>query len=232
MRMKQTILALGLGLSCFGLPATAFAADPGFYIGGGGGQARHSGDFADQLGVAYTKTNEYALLSADLTDRNDDAWKLFAGYRFGNGFGLELSFVDFGSAASQYHMRADVPWYPSPEYRVEGRYDVEAFGLSAFYEWAFSPSFSAIVRAGLFDARQDYSQYSLTEYDYDFRGGSDDTVPGFGLGLNWRMTPSLDLRLDYDHYQNVGKRFAFEEDTNGSFDLGVASLNLAWRFGR
>ncbi|MFA7487908.1 MAG: hypothetical protein WCY72_07450, partial [Lysobacteraceae bacterium] len=121
-------------------------------------------------------------------------------------------------------------------FRVEsaGHYDLEAWGISAFYEWEFSPTFSASVRAGMFNASQDYFQRNTTIYEYpDFSHSSDDTVPGFGLGLNWRVTPSVDLRLDHDRYQGIGKRFGFDaEDTNGRFDVGVTSLNLAVRFGR
>lgn len=229
MNIKQAILILGLGVS-----SSAFAADPGFYVGGGVGQARYGGDLVGQMQDAFAQRPTLDLLSAELVDDSDTAWKLFAGYRFGNGFGLEASFVDLGSAASLYHAKVVSVLQPSPDFLLDGHYDAEAYGLSAFYEWEFSPAFSASARAGLFNASLDYFQHNSTIYEYpDFTHGSDDTVPGFGVGLNWRVTPSIDLRLDYDRYQGIGKRFGFEADhTNGRFDIGVASLNLAYRFGR
>ncbi|MFA5591494.1 MAG: outer membrane beta-barrel protein [Lysobacteraceae bacterium] len=229
MNMKQAMLIVTLGFS-----SGAFAADPGFYVGGGGGHARHSDGLVGQIEDALARSTGYELLSADLVDDSDTAWKLFAGYRFGNGFGLEASYVDLGSVVSRYHMRVISIMQPSPDFLVDGHYDLEAWGISAFYEWEFSPTFSASVRAGMFNASQDYFQRNTTIYEYpDFSHSSDDTVPGFGLGLNWRVTPSVDLRLDHDRYQGIGKRFGFDaEDTNGRFDVGVTSLNLAVRFGR
>lgn len=228
MNMKQAVLALGLGVS-----SCAYAAEPGLYIGGGAGQSRFSGNLVGQLEHAFAADARFDLLSAELHDDSDTAWKLFAGYRFGNGFGVEFSMVDLGSAASRYHFKTVSILQPSPDFLVDGQYDTKAYGLSAFYEWEFSPAFSASARAGLFNASMDYSQRNSTIYQYpDFAHSSDDTVPGFGLGLNWRVTPSIDLRLDYDRYQNIGKRIGFEADTNGRFDIGMTSLNLAYRFGR
>lgn len=229
MNIRHILVVLGLGLS-----TSAFAADPGFYIGGGVGQARYSGDLVGQMDEAFAPSTRYFLSSADMVDGSDSAWKLFAGYRFGNGFGLELSHVDLGTALSQYHVNALSILQPAPEYLVDGRYDAKAWGLSGFYEWEFSPAFAASVRAGYFNASLDYFQSNSTVYEYpDQSHSGDKAVPGFGLGLNWGITPSVDLRLDYDRYQGIGKRFAFEaEDTNGRLDIGVVSLNLAYRFGR
>lgn len=229
MNIKHAVLVLGFGIS-----SSAFASDPGFYVGGGGGQARYGGGLVGQIEAAFDQRPTLELTSAQLVDDSSSVWKLFAGYRFGNGFGLEGSFVDLGSAASLYHARIVSPMQPAPDFLLDGRYDAEAYGISAFYEWEFSPTFSASVRAGVFNTSLDYSQHNATIYEYpDFAHSNDDTVPGFGLGLNWRVTPAVDLRLDYDRYQNIGKRFGFEaEDTNGRFDIGVATLNLAYRFGR
>ena len=205
MNMKQAMLIVTLGFS-----SGAFAADPGFYVGGGGGHARHSGGLVGQIEDALARSTGYELLSADLVDDSDTA------------------------VASRYHMRVISIMQPSPDFLVDGYYDLEAWGISAFYEWEFSPTFSASMRAGMFNASQDYFQRNTTIYEYpDFSHSSDDTVPGFGLGLHWRVTPSVDLRLDHDRYQGIGKRFGFDaEDTNGRFDVGVTSLNLAVRFGR
>lgn len=229
MNLKQATLILGLGVC-----SSAFAADPGIYLGGGGGQANYSGGLVGQMQDAFDQRPTLELLSADVVDDTSTVWKFFAGYRFSNGFGLEASFVDLGSAASLYHAKVVSILQPSPDFLLEGRYDAQAYGLSAFYEWAFSPTFSASVRAGAFNTRLDFFQHNTTIYDYpDFSHTNHDTVPGFGLGLTWRLTPSFDLRLDYDRYQGIGKRFGFEaEDTNGRFDIGVATLNLAYRFGR
>ncbi len=227
MNMKPMILMLALAAS-----SSAFAAESGFYLGGGFGQSKYSGGLVGQIEEAYAASNTYTLTSAELVDDSDDAWKLMAGYRFGNGFGLEASWADLGQVASLYHTLRASPLYPLPDYLMDGRYEAQAYGISAFYEWEFSPKVSAMLRAGAFNASLDYSEESLSTYSYEFANDSDGTVPGFGLGLNWRITQALDLRLDYDRYQGVGKRFGLQADTNGRFDIGMYSLNLAFRFGK
>lgn len=230
MGMKQTILLLALAASS---SSSAFAADPGFYFGGGFGQAKYSGGLVGQIEDAYAANNTFTLRSAELVDDSDDAWKLFAGYRFGNGFGLEAAWVDLGQAANLYHVRHISPLQPPPDYLMDGRYEARAYGISAFYEWEFNPKFSALLRAGVFNASLDYSEESLSTYFHEFAHDDDgDTVPGIGLGVNWRITSAFDLRLDIDRYHGVGERFDLQADTNGRFNIDLFSLNLAYRFGK
>ena len=119
MNLKQATLILGLGVC-----SSAFAADPGIYLGGGGGQANYSGGLVGQMQDAFDQRPTLELLSADVVDDTSTVWKFFAGYRFSNGFGLEASFVDLGSAASLYHAKVVSILQPSPDFLLEGRYDV------------------------------------------------------------------------------------------------------------
>lgn len=223
-------LALG-----FGLASSAYAADPGFYIGGGFGSSDFSGDIPQQIARAYVGDDALALESADITDDSDSAYKLFAGYRFGSWFGLELAWHDLGEARSLYELsQITIVSPPPPGYTLEGRYDLSGVALTAFGEWDFSDSVSGIVRAGFINAELDYDEVSIAGAPYEFTGnGGSDIRRTFGLGLNWRMTPAWDLRLDYDRINGVGHRFAFSDDGNGRFDhVDTLSLNLAYRFGR
>ena len=225
-RMMFTLLGLGLF-------SQAHASDPGFYVGGGLGQTDFSGDIARQIERTYAGDDEFSLDLAVLTDDSDSAYKLFAGYRFGSWFGLELAWHDFGEARSFYEISPLSPVTPPPPGSgIEGRYDVDGPALTVFGEWDFSDSVSGMVRAGLINASLDYEEVAVAGEPYRFESRDySDTRPTFGLGLNWRMAPRWDLRLDYDRVQGVGQHFAFFDDSNGRFDhIDVMSLNLAYRF--
>ena len=66
-----------------------------------------------------------------------------------------------------------------------------------------------------------------------FSNSSDNTKLTYGLGLNVRINPNWDVRLDWDRYTDAGRRFGLENDTNGRFDhIDLVSMNLAYRFGQ
>ena len=99
----------------------------------------------------------------------------------------------------------------------------------------FTDNFSGLLRVGLYNAQLDYSE-SGTSADNSphYYSHSDDTTKlTYGLGLNVRVNPSWDVRLDWDRYTDVGRRFALSENTNGRFEhIDFVSLNLAYRFGQ
>lgn len=229
--MTRTYLGLILGLAVAG---GASAADAGFYVGGGLGKTDYSGDIAAQIQDAYADTGSYRLAAARLAESDDDGWKVFAGFRFGNGLGLELFHVDLGQAKTDYHVQVVGTVTPMAEYLLEGRYDSKGYGLVAFYEWEFLPALSAQLRGGLVRSSLDYAEatYAGVAYEYSHEG-SGKSEPTYGVGLNWRVTNALDLRLDYDRYKGIGERFDLTEDGNGRFGhVDMLSLNLAFRFGK
>jgi len=67
------------------------AAEPGFYIGGGGGQVNVNKDASD-----------YNYKGSDFEVNDDDAgWKAFVGYNFLPWLGVEGGYVDFGNLRQQ-----------------------------------------------------------------------------------------------------------------------------------
>lgn len=230
-RMRNAFfVAIGLGLA-----QGAIAAEPGLYVGGGLGQSDFSGNIPAQISAAYAGYEPFRLDSAAIGDDSDGAWKLFAGYRFGSWLGVEFAWHDLGQAQAEYVLTEITMMTPYPPALTQAaRYDLSGQSLTVFGEWDFNDSVSGILRAGVFRTELDYDEVSITGTPYSFSNSDDgDLRPTFGLGLNWRMTPSWDLRLDYDRINGVGNRFAFDVDTNGRFDhVDILSLNLAYRFGR
>ena len=230
MNMTRPILVLALGLAT---AHGAKAADPGFYVGGGFGESDFSGDIAGQIDRAYGNFQPLVLESSRLSDDGDSAWKLFAGYRFGF-WGVEFAWHDLGEARAEYAVSANAEPLPQPPTTISSRYELAGQSLTVFGEWAFDDRISAVLRGGVFRADLDYSEVSTTGPAYTFSHGDDgDLRATVGVGLNWRMTPSWDLRLDYDRFNNLGKRFDLADESNGRFDhVSMLSLNLAYRFGR
>lgn len=217
------------------LAGTAHAADTGFYVGGGIGQSKYSDDLGNQVRQAYVGHTGFAVTAVDLTDDADTAYKIFGGYRFLPWLGVELAWNDLGEARSHYVLHSLVP-LTNADAILDGRYQVKGTSLTVFGELAFNDTFSGIARVGVFDANVDYVETGLqaSGEPWYFKAPDDSsTKTTIGLGVNWRVTPNVDLRLDYDRYHDIGRRFALNETGNGRFDyIDVASLNLAYRFGQ
>jgi OmpA-OmpF porin, OOP family len=71
---KKTMIALALGALV--LPMSAYAANPGFYVGG-------------KIGAAST--------SQTFIDDDDTSFGIYGGYRFSPNFALEAEYTDFGN---------------------------------------------------------------------------------------------------------------------------------------
>jgi outer membrane protein OmpA-like peptidoglycan-associated protein len=82
---KLTLLAL-LAPTLFA--GAAYAAEPGFYIGIGGGQTTIDKDASD---FGYEGDTDFNI------DDDDTGWKAYVGYNFLPWLGIEGGYVDFGS---------------------------------------------------------------------------------------------------------------------------------------
>lgn len=216
------------------MATSAQAADTGIYVGAGLGQVDYADNLSQQIQAAYPGGTNYTHQSSALTDDADSAYKLFAGYRFLPWLGVELAWQDLGEATSNYVLRSQVP-LTNATATVDGKYQLDGASLSVFGEWAFTPNFSGLIRVGAFRAGLEYSENGIDGRGtpYTFRHKNNSTQTTVGLGLNWRMTPAWDLRLDVDRYFDIGERFSLNETGNGRFDhVDMVSLNLAYRFGR
>ena len=230
--MKQLALSV---LVLAGSAGLAHAADGGFYLGAGYGRADYADGLAGQIRSAYAGRSDYAVESAALTDRNDQAWKLTLGYRFLPWLGAELSYADAGKAASAYVL-VPKPLLNAGPVSASGRYDLHGTSLALVGEWPVGANFALSARAGLVASRLGYREISraVNGDTFPFRGPSDSNTGALaGLGLAWRLAPQWDLRLDWDRWFDVGTRFDVQEDTNGRFGhVDLYTVNLLYRFDR
>ena len=140
-------LALGLG----GVAAHA-DAEKGFYVGVGVGQFNLEIDNLDEAGDAVRDFDE-----------DDTSAKVFAGWRFGPFFALELDYIDFGGPSTE-----------TAEVEVKG----------------FAPYLVGTLPLGIFEL---FAQVGYYFYDFDvsensangrdFSDSAEDFAYGAGAGL-------------------------------------------------
>jgi len=219
-------------LICAG-SAAAYAEDGGFYVGAGIGQARYDNSLTGQIRSAYAGYPDYAFVSGDLTDDTDQAWKIFGGYRFLPWLGMEFSWVDLGQVSSSYVLHSQVP-ATNADANIIGLYNISGPSATLFGELDFNDRVAGILRAGLYNAQLDYDERGTGAdgLPHRFSNSADHTKLTYGLGLNVSINPNWDVRLDWDRYTNVGRRFDLNDDGNGRFDhIDFVSMNVAYRFG-
>lgn len=134
-------------------------------------------------------------------DTKDTAFKAFAGGRFSQFFGVEGSYVYFGKAN-----------------RGGGDTSGQGINLSLVGTLPLSQSVGLNGRVG--------TTYGWTKVEGSAPGLATGRDRGFGLsygaGINFALTRTVDLRLDWDRY-----RLDFK---TGRDDVDVASVGVAFKF--
>lgn len=169
MRLKLLLLA-----SLIGSASLAQAAEPGFYIGAGLGQAgiEVDGNDPDAGDINF--------------DGNDVGYKLFAGFRFVDWFAVEAAWNDFGKADDS----EDVAGVPiETEFETDG-FDVNLVGMVPVGE-----RFDLFAKAGYFmwDA-----EGRTTAFPGSVKTDGEDLT--YGVGVQGFLLPNLGLRAEYQVY--------------------------------
>lgn len=230
--MKKSLLA-GLVAVTPLAASLSFASTTGFYVGGGAGQSAFSGDINRQIASAYQGNGIWAYRSSVVKDDSDTGWKLFAGYRFLPWLSVELGWQDLGNVRTNYVLDSIVP-LTNATATVDGTYRISGPSFSLVGEVPFNDRLSGLLRVGAFRGEVEYSEAGIDGLGvrYTFHDKERSTTTTAGIGLLWRVTSRVDLRLDYDRYFGVGERFALTGSTNGRFDhVDLLSLNVGFRFG-
>jgi len=167
------------------------AALAGGYVGAGVGQA-------------YAKAKETDF-SIDLSG-NTTGWKIFGGYNFLKFFGVEASYVDFGSvkdASSSVDIKSEAKTF-----------DVFAVGKIPF------PVVEPFVKIGYanVDSKVTVSGLgSASDKNWDL---------AWGVGVGFNILKKLHLRVEYEQF-NVSPDY---DGVKPDSDLYMISAAGAWRF--
>lgn len=194
--VAATLLALGSG--------AAMAQDnpSGFYIGGGIGQF----NFESTIDGFPDFTDEVSDFNFD---DDDNAWKVFAGYRFLPWLAAELNYVDFG--------------------RTEDTFESATEGGDVFVELSgIQPALVASIPVGPVEL---FARVGYLFYDIDLRfdpsaPGSDDANAAdseeafsYGGGIGVTVFERVPLKIEYEEF-----------DLDGGEEASAYWFTAAWRF--
>jgi OOP family OmpA-OmpF porin len=180
-------------------PGTASAQEnpEGLYVGAGWGQFNLGIDNLSEAGSAISS----------IAKSDDNAWKVFAGYRFNPYIAIEAAYIDFGHPSDRFEATG-----------ANGNYRVALSG--------FAPSLIGTVPVGPVElfAKLGYYYYNVdVRVDFDTPGPSldsshsgSDLIYGGGVGLT--LADHLQLRAEYE---------VVDLDRGNS---DAVWLSAAWRF--
>lgn len=207
MRASKTLAVVVLALC--GLIAVGQASAQGFYIGGSVGRSNIDDDIAGP-----------GLITSGTVDGNDTGFKLYGGYQFNQHFGVELAYVDLGTA------NYSGTFGGSPV--TGGKVDIWGLGLFAVGIWPVSPGFSLFGKLGLFSWEAKWSDvtggtpFSSTDNGSDLAGG---------LGMSYSFTRNLSARVEWERFKAGGGEdfFGFPNAT-GSATIDLLSVGIVYKF--
>jgi OOP family OmpA-OmpF porin len=167
--MRRILILFGL---CICVSPT-FAQDSGIYLGGAFG------------GRGYDNACEPQATSCD---RRGGAWSGYAGWRFHQRFGVEVSYLDLGNARASYPRVTSI-------LDVTGH--IEGYDLSALFNIPAGEDVWFFLRAGGFrwQARTRSDEFAFDEEDWSATAGA---------GFEWRAGRRWQFRGQYQYLNDIG----------------------------
>ena len=192
--VAATLIALGTG----GAYAQSPENDEGLYVGIGYGQFGVQIDDIDQTDEAV-----------ESIDDDDNAWKVFAGWRLNPYFAFELNYVDFGDPSDRLEgtgssgdYRLELSGLQPAVYGTIPLGPVELFGKVGYY---------------FYDVDLTVDLDDLT--DDVFNSDTSEEAWSYGAGVGATIFERLALKLEYEKI-----------DTDVIDDFDSIWLSGAWRF--
>ena len=178
--MNKALLAatvIGTGALALASDLSAQENPTGFYVGGGFGRFNLDIDNLDEAGDAVER----------IVESDDNAWKIFGGYRVNPYLAVEAAYVDLGRPSDRFETSGS-----------DGNYRVDIAG--------FSPSVLGIIPVGPVEL---FGKLGYYFYDVDVRVDLDDPGPAvssshsdsnftYGGGVGITLAERLNLRVEYE----------------------------------
>ncbi len=183
-------------LASLGFAGLSQAADNGIYLG---------------VGAVQSEFDLDNPLDAEPFDDKDNGYKLIAGWRPLDSFGVEANYIDHGKATVPSGVACiQLVGVPCPDTT-----NLEAKTVSVFaVGYLDFPLIDLFAKAGATSWKFDGSTPSFPDFDFD----ESDVDFAWGVGVQARFG-SLGARLEYE-------RFSIIEDE----ELGTISLSLTYTF--
>lgn len=207
--MKKAITILALAAAGSLAHAQGINAKPvvgPWYVGVSGGQSRADLDDWDSYNGYYLVNRftgaqvPYNGLVTLNTDRRDTAWRIFGGYNFNENWAIEGAYTDLGRVKARYNWSAD----GTPLFEVSG--DQVAWSAALKGALPINKQFDVF---GLVGMTSNQTKVNFQEINLNFIGGvpsgSDHRTDLLtGLGVEFKPSSNIGLRLEYQNYNTFG----------------------------
>lgn len=211
MNFKKNLIAASVMVAVSG---SALASGNG-YVGVGFGQARYDVSAAD-LDAAILA--EGFSSSSTSVDDNSGAWKLFAGYKFNENFGIEGGWVDLGNIDTNTVTTG-------PSATISGEVEAKGLFIDAVGFLPVSDRFTVYGKVGVFRADVEAQVVALSGGSAVTVSADDDSFEAkFGVGVSYDFTDQFGARLEFERYNDVG------DDNTGDGDIDLWMVGLYMRF--
>jgi OOP family OmpA-OmpF porin len=206
--VKRAVALFASGLMCCAPPA--IAADSGFYIGAGVGQATLEVDDVLDLGVDF--------------DEDEVGLKLFGGYRFFPWLGVEGAYFYGGEPEIK---GSDGVSSASLEIGLQGLIAAAVFSLP------IGERFELFIKPGVafWDSE---TTLRINDPSGSFRGSVDDSGSAFflGGGAAFNFSENFAARLEYEWFEAAPEWDSNEEEfvTEVDATAGFLSIGLVYTF--
>ena len=230
MNIKVSILVFMGAFVLF--PIIANADSRGWYIAADLGRS-HYDDVGAQSVQIVTQINQLYPSGTSLqitSDGSDTAYRLSGGYQFNAYWGLEVSYVDFGTATitedPAYLMACGV-CYPESGV-VDATIKAHGWVLVGTAAYPFNDHWSLIGRLGVIDdsVELDVNTTPIStnhpNVSYSSSGHLNTT---YGVGAVWSFANQWSARLGWDRYLSLGN-----SSTTGKYTLELTSIGMVYRF--
>jgi OOP family OmpA-OmpF porin len=140
-------------------------------------------------------------------DDTDTAWKIFGGLEVNEYIAMEIGYADMGEVGYKG--------------AVSGKREVDGMTLRLIGTYALNPSFTLFATGGMNILQADMKTTP---------GASEDTDVAWsaGLGVQYNLTKSMGLRVEWERYFEVGS-----SDYNGGTgeaDIDLISAGIVFKF--
>lgn len=194
--------------------STCALADDGWYVVG---EVTHSKTKLNTgtADTALTDAGATALTSSGKGHSNK--WRLQLGYQVNPNFAVEAGYIDFGKARYSATYTGGT---------AEGTVKAGGIDIAALGILPLTHNLSVFGKAGLVAAHVK-SNLSATGTAAAASGSASANVisPLIGVGLDYKLTDTVDLRTEYDHASNLGK-----SGKTGKMTADMLSVGIAYHF--
>ena len=222
------------------LPAIANADSSGWYIAADVGRS-HFGDVGAQSFQIVTLIGQDYVPGSSLpitSDDSDTAYRLTGGYQFDAYWGLEIGYVDFGSATITEDPAVlsacppnSIPMGcrgPDGNGIVDAKIKTHGWVLAGTAAYPFNDQWSVFGRLGVISGNVELDVNSTPIFANppsvsDSSSGHLNTT--YGVGVNWSFANHWSAQLGWDRYLSLGN-----SSTTGKYTLELTSIGLVYRF--